>query len=378
MKKILFWSPFIDNVGTTKSTLNSMLSMRKFGSNELNLIVINVLGEWNNYSNILLENKINVIDLNISKNIPFFKKKGFMFSRLLYFKVFFLSFVPLIRILKKEKPDYFYVCLITIVPLIINFLLTIKTRTILRISGYPNLHFIRKILWNLTLKKIEWIFSPTNITNNFLIENFPNHKKKFKLIRDPIFSYEDILLIKKLKNRRKDFFLSVGRLTRQKNFKFLIKSIYDYNLNNKDNINLLIIGDGEEEQNLKNLVKRLQLTKNIKILGFRKNVKKYMCQAKALICSSLWEDPGFIFIEAGISNLPVITNACPNGPLEIFDKEINGYMFNFNSSENFKKKINQFKKDEPYKLKNKIWNLKNYSRNYSSIRFFKEFSKYVN
>ena len=53
-------------------------------------------------------------------------------------------------------------------------------------------------------------------------------------------------------------------------------------------------------------------------------------------------------------------------------------MFNFNSSENFKKKINQFKKDEPYKLKNKIWNLKNYSRNYSSIRFFKEFSKYVN
>ncbi len=338
MKKILFWSPFIDNVGTTKSTLNSMLSMRKFGSNELNLIVINVLGEWNNYSNILLENKINVIDLNISKNIPFFKKKGFMFSRLLYFKVFFLSFVPLIKILKKEKPDYFYVCLITIVPLIINFLLTIKTRTILRISGYPNLHFIRKILWNLTLKKIEWIFSPTNITNNFLIENFPNHKKKFKLIRDPIFSYEDILLIKKLKNRRKDFFLSVGRLTRQKNFKFLIKSIYDYNLNNKDNINLLIIGDGEEEQNLKNLVKRLQLTKNIKILGFRKNVKKYMCQAKALICSSLWEDPGFIFIEAGISNLPVITNACPNGPLEIFDKEINGYMFNFNSSENFKKK----------------------------------------
>ena len=61
MKKILFWSPFIDNVGTTKSTLNSMLSIRKFGNNELNLIVINVLGEWNNYSKILLENRINII-----------------------------------------------------------------------------------------------------------------------------------------------------------------------------------------------------------------------------------------------------------------------------------------------------------------------------
>ena len=102
-----------------------------------------------------------------------------------------------------------------------------------------------------------------------------------------------------------------------------------------------------------------------------------MSRAKALICSSLWEDPGFIFIEAGINNLPVITNACPNGPLEIFDKEINGYMFNFNSGKNFRKKIDEFKNDEPNKLKKKIWNLKNYSRNYSSIRFFKEFYKYV-
>ena len=378
MKKILFWSPFIDNVGTTKSTLNSMLSIRKFGNNELNLIVINVLGEWNNYSKILLENRINVIDLNISKSIPFVKKKGFIFSRLLYLKVFFLSFFPLLKVLKREKPDYFYICLITIVPLIINLLFNIKTRTILRISGYPNLHIIRKIFWNFTLKKIEWIFSPTNITNEFLIKNFPNHKNKFRLIRDPIFNYEDIFSIKKLRNKKRNFFLSIGRLTKQKNFSFLIKNIYEYNLNNKDKINLFILGDGEEEKKLKNLIKRFRLTKNIKILGFKKNVKRYMCQARALICSSLWEDPGFIFIEAGISNLPVITNACPNGPLEIFDKEVNGYMFDFNSGENFKKKIDEFKKDESDKLKKKIWNLKNYSRNYSSIRFFKEFYRYVN
>jgi len=378
MKKIFVWSPFIDYVGTTKSTLNSLLSISKFGNNLFNLTVINVFGEWDNYSKILKKNKINTINLNISKNIPLVKNKGFIFSRLMYLKVFFLSFFPLIKILRNEKPDYLYVCLITILPLIINYLFDFKTKLILRISGYPNLHIIRKIIWNIVLKKIEWVFSPTNITDKFLIENFPNHKNKIKLIRDPIFNYNDIFIIKKLrKNKRRNFFLAVGRLTRQKNFSFLIKTVHKYNSSNKDKINLFILGEGEEKKYLNNLIVNLQLNKNVKLLGFKKNIKKYMCEAKALMCSSLWEDPGFIFIEAGICNLPVISNACPNGPLEIFDKEINGFMFNYNSSKDFEKKINEMKNSKTDTLKRKVWNLKRYSKNYSIIRFFKNFNQYV-
>jgi glycosyltransferase involved in cell wall biosynthesis len=378
MKKILFWSPFIDHVGTTKSTLNSILSIKKFGKNNYKLTVVNVLGEWNKYSKILLDNEISIINLNISRNILFIKKKGFVFSRLLYFKVFFSSFFPLIRILKNEKPDYFYICLITIVPLTVNYLFKFKSKIILRISGYPKLHYVRKIIWNLFLRKVKWIFSPTKITNNFLINSFPNYKNKFKLIRDPIFSYEDILLLKKFKSKKKNFFLSVGRLTKQKNFSFLIKNIYKYNFKNKKKINLFILGNGEEEKNLKNLIEFYKLNKNIKLLGFKHNVKKYMSQARALICTSLWEDPGFIFIEAGICNLPVITNSCPNGPLEIFKDNNNGFMYDFNSNEDFEKKINDFKNSGSDELKKKIFNLKKYSRNYSSARFFSNFQNYVN
>jgi glycosyltransferase involved in cell wall biosynthesis len=102
-----------------------------------------------------------------------------------------------------------------------------------------------------------------------------------------------------------------------------------------------------------------------------------MHQAKALICTSLWEDPGFIFIEAGICNLPVISNACPNGPLEIFEKEINGFLFNYNSSKDLENKINEFMYFKTDNLKKKVWSLKKYSNNHSIIRFFKNFNKYV-
>ncbi len=378
MKKIFIWSPFIDHVGTTKSTLNSLLSLSKFGNISFNLTVINVFGEWDTYSTFLKKNKINTINLNISRNIPFIKNKGFFLSRLIYLKVFLLSFFPLIKILKNEKPDYLYICLITILPLLINYLFNFKTKLILRISGFPNLHFIRKKIWNILLKKTEWIFSPTHKTNKLLVDNFPNHENKIKMIRDPIFSYNDIFLSKKFKKKkRRNFFLAVGRLTRQKNFSFLIKTVHKYNLSNKEKINLFILGEGEERKHLNKLIEKLKLNHHVKLLGFKKNIKKYMYQAKALICTSLWEDPGFIFIEAGICNLPVISNACPNGPLEIFEKEINGFLFNYNSSKDLENKINEFKYFKSDNLKKKVWSLKKYSNNHSIIRFFKNFNKYV-
>ena len=41
-KKIYFWAPFLNKVGTTKSTLNSAISLSKF-SDKYDIKIINVL-----------------------------------------------------------------------------------------------------------------------------------------------------------------------------------------------------------------------------------------------------------------------------------------------------------------------------------------------
>ena len=379
-KTIFFWSPFIDHVGTTISSKNSVISLSKFGKKDFSITVFNVVGEWDFYLDQLKKSNIEVINFGIDKKIFFLKKKGFLFSRILYLKILFLSFVPLVKIIKNKKPDYLVLSLVTFVPLIINYLFKLKTTVILRISGFPKLNIVRLFFWKIVLTKVKWIFSPTNNTNDLLKEKFPTHKDKIKFIRDPIFSYEELLKMKKkydLYTRRKNFYLAVGRLTKQKNFKSLINAVEKYNSKNIKKINVLVIGDGEERENLQSYCKKLKVDKNIKFIGFKKDIFKYFFNAKALICTSLWEDPGFILIEAGISNLPVISNSCLSGPLEIIDNNKNGYLYRLNSVSNLVETLEQFEKDKKYIIEQKKINLKIYSRNFSIYKFYKNFTKYV-
>ena len=52
-----------------------------------------------------------------------------------------------------------------------------------------------------------------------------------------------------------------------------------------------------------------------------------MKNAKALILPSLWEEVGFVLVEAAISNLFLISSDCKNGPIEFLDNGKNGYLF---------------------------------------------------
>ena len=69
-------------------------------------------------------------------------------------------------------------------------------------------------------------------------------------------------------------------------------------------------------------------------MGFNNNIFPYMKKAKAFILSSLWEDPGFVIIEAALSNLFVISSDCKNGPNEFLLNGKAGLLYSSN-----KKKI---------------------------------------
>ena len=78
------------------------------------------------------------------------------------------------------------------------------------------------------------------------------------------------------------------------------------------------------------------------VLGFKKNVYKYIAISDCLICSSLWEDPGFVIIEAGILNKIIISSDCPNGPRELL-KNNNGYLFENNNQLSLIKEFDKYK-----------------------------------
>ena len=77
-------------------------------------------------------------------------------------------------------------------------------------------------------------------------------------------------------------------------------------------------------------------------MGHSNYVYNYMKKAYAFVLSSLWEEPGFVIIEAAMSNLLVISSDCPNGPQEFLENGKAGLLFQSNKKNELAKKLNEF------------------------------------
>ena len=103
------------------------------------------------------------------------------------------------------------------------------------------------------------------------------------------------------KTRGKKIIFSAGRLTKQKNFSYLIEEFFDFCKVNDEFI-LYILGDGEEAKILEKKIKEKKLTDKIFLMGHVDNVYKYFKNGDLFILISKWEEVGFVIV-AAISNL---------------------------------------------------------------------------
>tara|TARA_B100000780_G_C21106719_1_gene446969 strand:- start:48 stop:1208 length:1161 start_codon:yes stop_codon:yes gene_type:complete len=382
MKTIFYWSPCLTKVGTVKSTINSAIALSNYSKETCKVKIINVCGEWDDYSHIFKKNNIELIEFKF-KLFSYLPKNGFLSSRISYLIIILFSFFPLLNILKKEKPEFIIIHLLTSLPLILNNFFNLKTKFILRISGFPKLNLFRRFLWKSCSKKIYKITCPTRDLLSYLKKTNIFESEKILYLQDPIINIEDY--IKKIKINTNDisnkiknynnYFLAVGRLTKQKNYSYLISEFNKYLKIDKDGI-LLIIGDGEDEKNLKKQIKNNDLSHNIFILNKINNVYPFMKKARALLLSSLWEEVGFVIVEAAFCNLFVISSDCPNGPKEFLENGEAGYLFQSNKKNELKKKIEKFVKEEKNLKKHKIKAKKN-SLNYTLLRHHSNLKKII-
>ena len=313
----------------------------------------------------------------LNKNSIFnsFKKDGFVRSRFAYFYIFFKSLFPLIKVLQEKKPNFLIVHLITSLPLVLFIFKNFKTKLILRISGLPKMTFFRKLLWKLAVKNIYKITCPTLDTYKDL-SKFEFLREKICVLNDPIISVNEIQKIKNNKvsiNKnlmdiisKKKFFLSIGRFTKQKNYFFYLHCIPEI-LKLDQELHFIIIGQGEDKAKFLDISNKLNISDRISIIDYTENVHYFMRKAHALILPSLWEDPGFVLVEAGYNNCQVISSNCPNGPVEIIGND-GGYLFKSNSKKSLLDTINFFLKDsEKNKLSKKII-LKKRVKNFTSFQ----------
>ena len=272
-QKIYYWAPFIDHVATIRAVYNSVECVNDYSKGKYNARIIDATGEWKN-KDLANKNDTNFIKLIKFNFIRKFSSSGFLRSRLKYILIFIFCFFPLKNFLKKEKPEFLIVHLVTSLPIFLNILYNFKTKIILRISGKPKMNILRKIFWKVALKKIFKVTFPTLETlNHFKKLNIAN-PDKFELLYDPVINTK---LINKQKREKildarikeGDYYIAIGRLTKQKNFDLLIRGFSNI-IKSKRDEKLVIIGDGEELSKLKKIINKYNCHKNIFLIGFKK------------------------------------------------------------------------------------------------------------
>ena len=381
--KIFYWSPFISKVATVLSVVKSAESILKYSKKKekINVALIDAIGEWKNYES-KINPKIEIIKLNEINLLKYLPKGGFIKSRISYLFIFIFNFFKLRNLLNKKKPEYLIVHLMTSLPIFLSIMLKNKTNIILRLSGLPKLNIIRHLFWKLFSKKIYKVTCPTVATYKYLLQKNIFDKNKLSVLRDPAiilneYSKKKFDRIEQSQFYKKKFIIGIGRLTKQKNFALLILA-FEKILKIYPDYILLILGDGEQKMKLIELINRLKIQDKVFLLGFQNNVYKYLLKADCFILSSLWEDPGFVLLEAGLSNTCVISSNCINGPQEILSNGKNGFLFENNNLNDLLRKFDEFKKQDVSELNTKKKYLKKEIKKFTQFAHFNSLKKIIN
>ena len=382
-KNILVWSPFTSKVGTVQNIINNSYSLLRYSTyDQFNISLINVFGEWDNYIDEIAKNKINIHNFKSLRFIRKWNKIGFIKSRISYLMIFFFSFFPLFILIKKKRPDYLIIHLITSLPLLIFSFFNFRTKLILHVAGHPKLNFFRKTIFRFASKNIFRVICPSHELKALFLHNNIFTEQQMSVVED------SHLIVKKIKNLKKvkfddDFFddkkilISIGRMTKQKNYFFLIRNFKKLTLV-YDDIKLLIIGDGEEKNDLIHLIQQLEIKDKVKLIDYDLNIYKYLAKSNFYISTSLWEGSSLAMVDAAFIGIPVLCSDCPSGRKEFIGQNERGFLYKQGDKEDFLNKFSimySMKSDEIVKL---LINAKKETKKFTVFKNFLKLNEIFN
>ena len=235
------------------------------------------------------------------------------------------------------------------------------------------------MIWKSVSNKIKYVTCPTLDLKNDLEGMNIFDGKKIHFLPDAIarikeFKRETNFSFDKNIPKNKKIILSAGRLSNQKNYLYLIDEFSEFSKID-DQFVLLILGVDEKKNEIKKFIKKRGVEDKVFLLGFKKNIYSYMHKSSAFVLSSLWEEVGFVIVEAALCNSFVISSNCPNGPKEFLDNGKRGILFESNQSKALLNNLKNFSKmDKNEMFKNKV-KLKKEAKKYTIFKHYIELNK---
>ena len=117
---------------------------------------------------------------------------------------------------------------------------------------------------------------------------------------------------------------TISRLLAAKGVNYLIEAFSD--LIKRIDARLIIVGDGEEKDNLEKMVRDLKIEDRVSFLGFLENPYNYLRGMDVFVLPSLYEGFPNVVIESMVCNVPVVATRSVGGLQELIDNGVNGLL----------------------------------------------------
>lgn len=180
----------------------------------------------------------------------------------------------------------------------------------------------RKIILKYSVKRSDYVVV---LTDGDLEEykSILGRKNAISRIYNPI-TYN----AKKLEvSEKKNMILTVGRLVSEKGPKY-IKKVAIKILKKYPKWQWIILGDGEERDNLERFITENNLQNKLILKGIVKNVDDYLRQASIFVVASKFEGLGLSMLEAREMKVPCVAFDVKMGPRELIHDGVDGYLVN--------------------------------------------------
>jgi glycosyltransferase involved in cell wall biosynthesis len=325
-----------------------LFAYRKHKDYENGLRNDNLLDRDKNYPLILLSNetlfhKIN--DLGLPKFFRALTKVPFYFLE--KFRVYSIwNLIAFVFLLIKTKPDVIHInnggypgaksCSI----LVLANYLTNKTKIIYQVNNQAQKseNFISSFFDKFVDKNVSYFINASLKAKEQLVVQRKFHKDKILVIDNCVplvkLKRERSEICQELKIPEDSFIITqVGFLSERKGQKFLIeavKSLLNQHSELQSKLFLLLVGNGENEAVLQNLIHESALEKNVFLLGYRNDSEDFIAAADIFVLPSISnEDMPLVLLTALGQGKPIIATDFA-GISQVIQSGKNGILINNN------------------------------------------------
>lgn len=275
----------------------------------------------------------------------------------------FSSLIPLIKLLRNEKPTYILTGMphANAVLILASIFSGFKGKIVISVHENPyTIHSNKTFYERCILFLCKYIYRYAHgfiAVSSELSKAYEQRIKYLPLnkivIPNPILKKINLSRRASVESSQIINIVSAGRLSYEKNFELLINAFSD--LPDKAKYSLRIYGEGAYKRQLEDLIVDLKLPKYIQLEGFSNSLANELRKADLFILTSFWEGFGNVLVEALNEGCQVISSDCQSGPREILENGRWGQLFPVNDKDALVNAIIKFKvKPIPLGLSNHL------------------------